>query len=455
MEEWPYSADVTGSRVSRLAGVREVLREPHFGQLFATRLSSQTADGIFNVALAGFALFSPERQTSPGRVAALFATLLLPYSLVGPFAGVFIDRWSRQRILVVANLLRAALVVGVIALVLADAPLPVFYGSVLAVLSVNRFLLSSLSAALPHVVRRPALVLANAVSTTSGTLVAIIGGALGYGIRALVGADDPGIAVIMAVGAAMYVGSAVIASRMDRDLLGPDTHAVRTSVATAIREVVRGVGEGAAHVWQRRRAGHALLAIGAHRFFYGLSFIATLLLYNEDFGLFRKDGLFGLGAVFGASAVGYLLAAAITPGATRRIGVEQWVSALFLGAAVAEVAFGTPYNQPAFLVAAFALGIAAQGAKICVDSIVQETIDDSFRGRVFSFYDILFNVSFVSAAGVAAAALPRNGKSYPVLFFIAAGYAVTGLLFGLVSRRESQISREGSTRHPADAASPR
>ncbi|HVE64588.1 MAG TPA: MFS transporter [Mycobacteriales bacterium] len=445
---------MTDPRVSRLAGLREVLGEPHFGQLFATRLSSQTADGIFNVALAGFALFSPERQTSPGRVAALFAVLLLPYSLVGPFAGVFIDRWSRQRILVVANLTRAVLVLGVITLVLTDVPLPLFYSSVLLVLSVNRFLLSSLSAALPHVVRRPQLVLANAVSTTSGTIVAIIGGGIGYGLRSVFGADDAGIAVIMAAAAAVYVVSAGIASRMDRDLLGPDDHVVRTTVAAAVREVLRGVGQGAAHVWQRRRAGNALLAIAAHRFFYGLSFIATLLLYNEDFGLFRASGLFGLGAVIGASAVGYLLAAAVTPGATKRIGVEQWVAVLFLGAAVSEVAFGTPYNQPAFLVAAFALGIAAQGAKICVDTIVQETIDDSYRGRVFSFYDILFNVSFVSAAGVAAATLPRNGKSYPVLFFIATGYAVTGLLFGLVARRHAASAEPALAATPVSAPGP-
>lgn len=422
-------------RVRRLHDVREVMGEPHFGRLFATRLTSQTADGIFNVALAGFALFSPERQTSPGRVAALFAVLLLPYTLVGPFAGVFIDRWSRQRILVAANLTRAVLVLGVIGLVLTDVPLPMFYGSVLLVLSVNRFLLSALSAALPHVVRRPQLVLANAVSTTSGTIVAIVGGAVGYGLRTVFGADDAGVAVIMAAAAGVYVASAGVASRMDRDLLGPDDHVERSTVAAAVREVLRGVAQGAAHVWHRRRAGHALLAIAAHRFFYGLSFIATLLLYNEDFGLFRSSGLFGLGAVIGASAVGYLLAAAITPGATRRIGVEQWVAVLFLGAAVSEIAFGTPYNQPAFLVAAFALGVAAQGSKICVDTIVQESIEDSFRGRVFSFYDILFNVSFVAAAAVAAVAVPRNGKSYPVLFLVAGGYAVTAASYALTSRR--------------------
>ena len=68
---------------------------------------------MFQAALASLFFFSPERQTSAGSVAAAFATLLLPYSLVGPFAGVLLDRWRRRQILVVANLVRAAMVLGV------------------------------------------------------------------------------------------------------------------------------------------------------------------------------------------------------------------------------------------------------------------------------------------------------------------------------------------------------
>ena len=431
----------------RLVGVLEVLREPHFGQLYATRLASQTADGVFNVALAGFALFSPERQTSPGEVAAAFATLLLPYSLVGPFAGVLIDRWSRQRILVVANLVRAVLVTGVIALVVSDLPTPVFYAGTLLVLSVNRFLLSSLSAALPHVVRRPRLVLANALSTTSGTVVAIAGGAIGVGLRRVVGADDAGIAVLMATAAAGYVVAALVAAQMDRELLGPDAHEERAPLREAMGQVLRGVGEGARHVWARRRAGRALAAIAAHRFFYGISFIATVLLYNDDYGLFGT-GISGLGQVFAASAVGFLLAAVVTPAAARRVGVEAWIAIMFAEAAVAEIVFGAPYTHGTFLLAAFALGVAAQASKICVDTIVQQSIDDAFRGRVFSFYDILFNVSFVAAAGVAAAVVPRNGKSYGVLVLISVGYAVTAVAYAAVTRRGAPQTKQVSPAAP-------
>ncbi|HVF21280.1 MAG TPA: MFS transporter [Mycobacteriales bacterium] len=411
-----------------------MLREPHFGQLYATRLTSQTSDGVFNVALAGFALFSPERQTSPGEIAAAFATLLLPYSIVGPFAGVLIDRWSRQRILVVANLVRAVLILGVIGIVVSDVPTPLFYGAALLVLSVNRFLLSALSAALPHVVQRPMLVLANALSTTSGTVAAIFGGALGTGLRRLVGADDRGVAVVLAAAAGGYVAAALVAARMDAGLLGPDGATAQHHLREEMRRVLRGVGEGAQHVWHRRRAGLALAAIASHRFCYGVSFIATVLLYNEDYGAFGT-GIRGLGAVIGASAAGYLTAAVVTPTATRRVGVERWIALLFGGAAIAEIVFGLPYTEPALLAAAFALGIAAQGSKICVDTIVQQSIDDEFRGRVFSFYDIVFNVSFVAAAGVTAVVVPRDGRSRTAVVAIATGYAVTAIAYAAAVRR--------------------
>lgn len=403
-----------------------VLRHSDFLDLWATRLSAQLADGIFQVALASFVLFSPDKQATPGRTAAAFATLLLPYSVVGPFAGVFIDRWRRRTILVRANLVRAALILVVAALIAGGVESPVFYVTTLAVLSVNRFFLSSLSAALPHVVDEGRLVTANSLSTTSGTVMAVVGGAIGFGIGALLGTP----AIVLTAGA-FYLLSSWLASRMDADLLGPDPDPDAVSTKDALRAVLGGIAAGARHVWERKHPAYALLAIAAHRFFYGLSTVATLLLYRNYFtddGFFRA-GLDGLGQVLGASALGVLTAAVLTPYAVRRMGKDTWIVALLAGACVVEIALGFPYTQPAFLAAAFLLGLVAQGAKICVDTIVQESVTDAYRGRVFAFYDILFNVTFVSAATVAALILPDSGKSYVVLTVIAVGYGLTALAY--------------------------
>ena len=71
-------------------------------------------------------------------------------------------------------------------------------------------------------------------------------------------------------------------------------------------------------------------------------------------------------------------------------------------AAVLVPALGLPFATVPLLIAAFVLGLVTQGAKIATDTIVQTSVEDGFRGRVFSLYDVLFNVAFVGAAGVAA-----------------------------------------------------
>src|SRR6476660_3343258 len=107
--------------------MRSLLARKSFRRLRITRLLSLFGDGVFQAALAGTVLFNPQRAADPVAVAAGFAVLLLPYSLVGPFAGVWLDRWSRRQVLVRANVLRAVLVAVVAGLVLGGVTGPAFY----------------------------------------------------------------------------------------------------------------------------------------------------------------------------------------------------------------------------------------------------------------------------------------------------------------------------------------
>jgi MFS family permease len=415
--------------------VRELLRERWFPRLFATRLVSQTADGVFQASLASAVFFNPDHQTDPKQAAAGFVVLLLPYSLVGPFAGVFLDRWSRQRVLVLANVVRAGFIAATAAvLAVAGARGFAFYVAALAALSVNRFYLSALSASLPHVVRSRQLLLANSVTTTSGTALTIVGLGIGLAIRRGVGSGDDGSAVIALSSILIYLAASAVAARMPARLLGPED--APPPLQHAIRQVGAGLVAGAAHVWQRRPAARVLAAMGGSRLLFGLSTIGTLLLYRNYFhdqGVLRA-GIVGLGQAFAASAIGYVTAAVVTPFVTARIGKPRWIVVVFTVAGLSQAGFGIPFAMGPLLAGAFVLGFTTQSAKICVDTIVQEEIDDDFRGRVFSFYDTLFNLTFVIAAVVAAFVLPVDGKSYAVLFTISAGYLVIAASYAAAER---------------------
>jgi MFS family permease len=395
---------------------------PEFRRLIAVRLVAQLGDGIFQASLAGAVLFNPEHQASAADVAAGFAVVLAPYSFVGPFAGVLLDRWRRQRTLVTVNLVRALCVFAVALEISAGLHGLPFYASALVVISLSRFVLSGLSAALPHVVRPGDLVTANAFATTAGAIVTTAGGGAAIAVRALIGDTDRDYAVIAVSAAAAYVIAGLVARSFDVDLLGPDD--AERGRRETFAEVVRGLVAGARTVRAHPSVFAALTMITVHRLCYGVTTVCTILLYRNYFhsdGVFRA-GLGGLGQVVAAVAIGGGVAALATPAGTRRFGFTYWPAALLVLASVTELAFGLPYSLPLLLVAALLLGFCAQAIKISVDTLVQRDIPDAYRGRVFAIYDTLFNVTLVAAAVITAVALPQDGHSPTSVILIAAGY---------------------------------
>ncbi len=163
--------------------LRVLLRFQGFRRLLGVRLLSQGADGVYQVALAAYVVFSPEKQTSAASIASAMAVLLLPYSWSAPSPGVLLDRWRRRQVLLYGNLLRTALACVTAVPTVSHVPDWLFYASALCVTAVNRFVLAGLSAALPRVVDSHRLVMANALSPTAGTLAATAGGGLAFVVR--------------------------------------------------------------------------------------------------------------------------------------------------------------------------------------------------------------------------------------------------------------------------------
>ncbi|RFU21010.1 MFS transporter [Geodermatophilus marinus] len=402
---------------------RHLLPRADFRRLLATRLLAQAGDGVLQAALAGTVLFNPQRAADPVDVAAGFAVLLLPYSVVGPFAGVWLDRWSRRQVLLWAGPVRAVLVAALAALVAAGVAGPAFLLAGLAVFSANRFVLAALSAALPHTVQQPSLVSANALSTTAGGVATVAGGAAAVAALPLLGAGDAGYALVALAAAVPYLAAAAAAAGFPRPYLGPDEGA--RSAAGEVRDVVHGMVAGARHAWSLPPVRAALGVITVHRLCFGLVTLMTLLLFRATPGGEGgpvPGGLTGLGVTVAAGAVGTVAAAAVTPAAVRRWGRSPWVAGLLGGGGVLVVVLGLPAQLTGVVLAALVLGFLGQGVKVCVDTTLQEVVDDDVRGRVFSVYDTLVNVAYVAALGLGAAVLPPAGVSPPVLLAVGALY---------------------------------
>ncbi|KQX37394.1 MULTISPECIES: MFS transporter [Streptomyces] len=404
--------------------LRTLLRLRNFRRLLTVRLLSQSADGVYQVALAAYVVFSPEKQTSAAAIASAMAVLLLPYSLIGPFAGVLLDRWPRRQVFLYGNLLRAALACSTALLILASVPDWLFYASALCVTAVNRFVLAGLSAALPRVVDTDRLVVANSLSPTAGTLAATAGGGLAFVVRLVANESD---AAVVLLGSMLYLLSALASLSLPRALLGPDTDESPLRVRAALAVTARGLVAGLRHLAQRRHAAGALAAMTVIRFCYGALTVMVLMLCRYAWSDTESDGLALLGLAVGMSGAGFFVAAVLTPWAVGQLGRYGWIVGCAGAAAVLVPALGLSFAPVPMLIAAFVLGIVTQGSKIATDTVVQTSVDDSFRGRVFSLYDVLFNVAFVSAAGVAALMLPPDGRSVAVVAVVSVLYAVVAV----------------------------
>ncbi|WP_103528853.1 MFS transporter [Streptomyces sp. SM12] len=401
---------------------------PGFRRLLTVRLLSQFADGMFQVGLATYVVFSPEQQTTPGDIAAAMAVLLLPYSLLGPFAGVMLDRWRRRQVLLYGNLIRATLTLGTVALVLASVPNWLFYLAALSVTAVNRFILAGLSASLPRVVDSRRLVVANSLSPTAGTIAATAGGACAFGAQALIDAPGRwGDALALALAAVVYLLAGSAALMMTRDLLGPTAPDRVRRISAALAETAHGLAHGLTHLWSRRPAAHALGAVGLMRFCYGALLVMVLMLARYAWGDGGTDGVAWLGLAVGFSGAGFFAAAVMTPWMVARFGRFGWFTTCAGLATILVPALGLMFRPVPILIAAFLLGLVSQGAKIVTDTVVQSSVEDDYRGRVFSLYDMLFNMAFVSAAGLAALMLPPDGRSAVLVVTVSLIYLATAI----------------------------
>jgi MFS family permease len=438
--------------------LRRLWRHRLFRRLLAVRVATQSCDGLLQIALASYVLFSPERQPDAASIATVLAVTLLPFSVLGPFVGIVLDRWSRRQILVVVDLSRSVIALGLAALVatgIRGGPVEiVFYGLVLLAQSLNRFLLAALSAALPHTIDDDEYLVANSVVPTVGPAGVLIGAGLGTVLRLVLGPHLPSSAadaILFAVAAGGYVLSASLALRIPRHRLGPDD--VEPAKAG---DVLAGLVGAVRHLRARTPAGLGLLTIGAHRIVYGLVTVATILVYRNYFHTVDQvePAIADLGLLVVVTGAGFVLAAALTPPLVARVGARTFMVGSLVGSAVFQLLPGAIYTRATLLVAALLLGITAQSIKITVDTFVQTYVDDDVKGRVFVLYDMVFNVALVLAAAIGALVLPVDGVSVPILVVLAAIYLATGIAFGLVTRRVDLGKAAGSLRSPAAASDP-
>ena len=380
---------------------RDALRSRDFRRLFGIRLVSQSADGMFQAALVASVVFNPEQQSTTVGFAIATLIVSLPFSILGPFTGVFIDRWSRRRILVVAPWIRTA----VVALALLDPtsePLP-FYLGVLLVLSVNRFYLATAVAIVPRLVPTEDLLMANSMSIVGGTVALLTGVFVGGWVADLFG-NTP----VIAITGAMWLVASWIASRISTPLV-PHT-LPEAPVRDELQRVLREFADGIRRLAHTPRALGPITSITLDQMGQGIVLVLSLFVFRDRF----QEGVGSFSNLIGAGGIGVLLGILTVGKLEERLPKERIVSRAFLAGGVVLIAVSLYVTGWSVLVASFFVGLTFAWKKVPVDTMVQEAIPDGYRGRVFAVYDVAYNLSRVVAAFLAIPLLAAIGPEWTV-----------------------------------------
>jgi MFS family permease len=379
--------------------IRGALAGPDFRKLVGIRLVSQSSDGLFQASLVASVVFAPEQQDTAAGFLTATLIVLLPYCVLGPFTGVFIDRWRRRRILVAAPWVKAACA----SLVLFDptsAPVPFFVGALLA-LSVNRFFLSTAGAVVPRLVPAEDLLVANSLATVGGTLAFLTGIFAGGRIVDALDATTP-VVIASAIG---WGVASWIASRIGSDLrpeLPPEDPAL---LRHELRRVAFELRDGAAHLLRTPRAIGPITSIVLDQLGQGILVTLSLVVFRDRFG----EGVASFSNLVGAGGIGVLLGI-LTVGAledrSRKPTIVAGAFAIGGAAMVATVWVVTAWSV---LLLSFVVGLTFAWKKISVDTMVQESMPDGYRGRVFSVYDVVYNLARIVAAALAVPMIPAVG----------------------------------------------
>jgi predicted MFS family arabinose efflux permease len=350
--------------------IRAALRYPTFRALLVGLAVSQTGDWLYNLALVTMVY---QRTGSVMWAGVATGARVVPMVVLGPAAGVIADRFSRRAVMVVADLLRLALMLG-LALV-AVAHLPIALAPVIAALATTAGTpyMACVSGTTPRIIRDADLPGANAARSAVTSLGVMAGPALG-GVLLIAGSP----AVAFVVNAATFgVAVACTLAIRDRNVFAVSGDGSGSGLRGTLASVPRGIADGAAALGAHPAAIRLVGADLVCSIVYGMQTVVFILVARQA-GL----GLHGYGYLFAALGVGALVGTALAGRVLRlpsRLGLALAMGLVGLSMmALPAVRLG--------VIAILLAGVSGTGAilvEVMTETGLQRLLPDDVFGRAY------------------------------------------------------------------------
>ncbi|CAB4784943.1 unannotated protein [freshwater metagenome] len=294
---------------------------------------------------------------------------------------------------------------------------------------INRLILAGLSAGIPLMIESKSLITANALAVTGGSVWVVLGGGIGLGLRRLingVATADHADGYIILAGSIGYLMAAFFAATLKRREIGPLDHEIKSA---SFSQGLIEMREGIKFLRKNIDTARGIAAVAVHRGgITALTLIALLLERNTFHDPTDSEaGLAGLSFTLTIAACGFVVGAVIAPYGVSKVGRHRWMRFAMSASTLGPLFIVFTRTPVTLACAAFVTALFGQSLKVTNDALVQSKIDDIYRGRVFSVYDVIVNGAIVSGAVFAALLLPNTGDTFLVPLIVAVVYLTAGI----------------------------
>ena len=373
-----------------MARFREILKNRDFFFLWLGQVISQFGERLAQMALIGLVYMKAPGSTM--QLAKILSFTILPVFLIGPVAGVYVDRWDRRRTMFVSDFLRGCLVLLIPLFILLHKPFILVYILIFFIFSVGRFFIPAKLSIVPDLVKKESLLIANSLINITAMIAAILGFGLGGLLVEWLGVR--GGFCLNALG--FFISGILIFSISPRKTIHLKIKEFSREIVEVIRKsVIQEIKEGIVYFIKQkdvRFTGAVMFFLGGA---LGAVYVVIIVFVQNVLQSATKD----LGIIIMFLGLGLFIGSLLYGRFGSRLSHFKTIfsSLIVSGLILAIFVLGLTYYS-SFLFAislAFILGISVAPIIISCNTLIHSSSQDQMRGRVFSSLEILMHFSFI------------------------------------------------------------
>lgn len=412
---------------------RQILRDPDFLLLWIGQIISQIGDRLGQMALIAFVY-----AKAPGsslEIAKILSFTIIPVFVIGPVAGVYVDRWDRRKTLYICDFLRAIMVLFVILFLFKVQNLGAAYLMIFILFCIGRFFVPAKLAIIPDLVEKKDLLMANSLVNITGMIAAILGfgisGLLVEWLKAQGGLYLDALSFFVSAALIFFISKRACAAQW---CLRSVSNVSKEIVEVIKKSVVQEIKEGSLYLFKKRDIRFSIGIIFILWSVLGAVYTVLIAFVQNTLHSVTKDlGLLimflGIGLFFGSLFYGRF---------GQRVSAYKiiFVSLIVSGIMLIVFAF-TIQRYPYFLVAAglsFLFGTVVSPIMIAANTIIHNVSDNGMMGKVFSSLEIVMHLGFLIFMFLSSLLAERISTS-TILIFAGCLVAFLGLISLIMNRK--------------------